>query len=78
MVMLTKKDSLTKTSNGSSTGGIFIQKSPLKTSKNTKRNIKTPKKKKLNCSMLIRNTRLIFSSWRSTDSWSFGNKFGWA
>ena len=60
MVMLTKKDSLTKTSNGSNIGGIFIQKSQLKTSKNTKRNIKTPKKKKLNCLMLIRNTRLIF------------------
>ena len=61
MVMLMKKDLSMKTSNGSNIGEIFIQKSPLKISKNTKRNIKTLKKKKLNCLMLIRNTRLIFS-----------------
>ena len=62
MVMLMRKDLSMKTLNGSNIGEIFIQKLPLKTSKNTKRNIKTLKKKKLNCLMLIRNTSLNFSS----------------
>ena len=57
MVMLMRKGLSTKMSNGSNIGEIFIQKLPLKTSKNTKRNIKTLKKKKPNCLMPIRNTR---------------------
>ena len=60
MVMLMKKGSSTKMSNGLNIGEIFIQKLPSKTLKNTKRNIKIQKKKKMICLTLTRRARYYF------------------